>query len=222
MTSSLRLFSKRRPTVCGCVPNGPEMGHSLLPPFSTLQVGKRDFSSRFEEASSLLESGASLPHFGQWGYLIASRTSDAAASDQNMYILLITSRRGERDGCIRRPRDKRRMRQEEKGSCVNLLHTFHTSFPSSSSFAGRRGGRVRRSFINKQVKRNITLTPTKNREKKKRENLIFSPSGTAGEGEEKNHSGHWCRNRRTKKRGREKKVPDGQGPLQKLGINHNG
>ncbi len=55
-----------------CVPNGPEMGHSLLPPFSTLQVGKRDFSSRFEEASSLLESGASLPHFGKWGYLIAS------------------------------------------------------------------------------------------------------------------------------------------------------
>ena len=113
-------------------------------------------------------------------------TSDAAASDQNMYILLITSRGGERDGCIRRPRDKRRMRQEEKGSCVNLLHTFHTSFPSSSSFAGRRGGRVRRSFINKQVKRNITLTPTKNREKKKRENLIFSPSGTAGEGKGKN------------------------------------
>ncbi len=67
------------------------------------------------------------------------------------------------------------------------------------------------------MKRNITLTPTKNREKKKRENLIFSPSGTAGEGRGKNHPGHWCRNRRPKKREGGEEGAGRTGPLAEIG-----
>ena len=63
------------------------------------------------------------------------------------------------------------------------------------------------SFINKQVKRNITLTPTKKLEGEERKKNSFSP--TAKKRRKRERDGHWCRNRseerkkrRRRKRGR--------------------